>query len=78
MKWTRGRDIVERLIAEGRLELISGAAADGEPWLKSAASLLESARREAARNPEASEAIEDAAIILNAAEQLLPQLSLYR
>lgn len=54
MTWDRGRAVVEQLRAEGRLEVISGAAADGAAWLSSAASLLESARREAASNPEAA------------------------
>ncbi len=54
MKWTRGRATVDRLLAESRLEPVSGAAADGTTWLVSAEALLESARRESARNPEAA------------------------
>ena len=54
MTWERGRASVERLITDGRLETISGAAADGAPWLDSATALLNSARREAPNNPEAA------------------------
>ena len=54
MKWTRGQETVDRLPAEARLELVTGAAADGTTWLVSAAALLESARRESGRNAEAA------------------------
>jgi len=54
MTWEHGRAVVEQLVAEGRLEMISGAAADGTTWLSSAAALLDSARREADNNPEAA------------------------
>lgn len=54
MKWERGQATVDRLLAEGRLEPVTGAAADGTTWLASAGALLESARRESARNPEAA------------------------
>jgi len=53
MTWRRGRAVVEQLLAEGRLETISGAAADGTAWLASATALLDSARREADDNPAA-------------------------
>jgi hypothetical protein len=42
------------LLADGRLERVSGAAADGSALLRSAEGLLESARRELATNPEAA------------------------
>jgi hypothetical protein len=54
MKWTRGQETVDRLLAEARLELVTGAAADGTTWLVSAVALLESARRESGRNAEAA------------------------
>jgi HEPN domain-containing protein len=54
MKWTRGRATVDQLLAEGRLEPVTGAAADGAMWLVSAGALLESAKRESERNPEAA------------------------
>lgn len=53
MKWTRGQETVDRLLAEGRLELVTGAAADGTTWLVSAQALLLSAKRENGHNPEA-------------------------
>lgn len=54
MSWERGRSTVEELLATGHLEMITGAAADGSPWLNSASALLESARRESNSNPEAA------------------------
>lgn len=54
MTWERGKATVEQLEAEGRLERITGAAADGTPWITSATALLESARRESDSNPEAA------------------------
>ena len=54
MKWTRGQQAVDGLLAEGRLELVTGAAADGTAWLVSAQALLDSAKREADANPEAA------------------------
>jgi hypothetical protein len=53
MKWTRGQDTVDGLLAEGRLELVTRAAADGTTWLVSAQALLESAKRGNDANPEA-------------------------
>ncbi len=54
MTWSRGEETVARLLAEGRLERVSGSAADGAHWLESSVALLESARRETSRNPEAA------------------------
>lgn len=54
MKWTRGQDTINQLLAEDRLEPVTGAAADANPWLESATALLESARREQSANPEAA------------------------
>ena len=54
MKWTRGRETVDGLLAEGRLEPVTGAEADGSEWLVSAQALLESAKREHDANPEAA------------------------
>ena len=36
MKWTRGQDTVDGLLTDGRLELVTGAEADGTAWLVSA------------------------------------------
>ena len=54
MKWARGRETIDQLLADGKLEFITGAAADGSTWLSSASALLESALRECSSNPEAA------------------------
>ena len=54
MTWNRGRETVDGLLAEGRLELVTGSEADGSAWLVSAQALLESAKRETDANPEAA------------------------
>lgn len=54
MTWGKGLDEVNRLLAEGSLESIRGASADGHALLDSAARLLKSAEREASINPEAA------------------------
>lgn len=54
MKWQRGRREVEDLLAQGALEPVRGAAADGTMLLASAESLLMSASREVSANPEAA------------------------
>lgn len=55
----RGRADVDRLLAEGRLERVSGVAADGSALLRSAEGLLASPRREGERNPEAAYVLAD-------------------
>jgi len=54
MTWQRGSADVDRLLADGKLERISGNSADGRSLLQSAARLIESARRECQVNPEAA------------------------
>jgi hypothetical protein len=54
MRWARGRAEVEQLLADGRLEQVTGAAADGTALLRSAQALLDSAVRERDYNPEAA------------------------
>jgi len=54
VSWERGRLTVEQLLGSGRLESVTGSAADGTHWLASAMALLESARRESESNPEAA------------------------
>ncbi len=54
MTWQRGQREVEDLLAQGALEPVSGAAADGTSLPASAGSLLASASRELAANPEAA------------------------
>jgi hypothetical protein len=54
MTWQRGHAEVTDLLAEGVLEHVSGAAADGTSLLASSARLLASATRELSANPEAA------------------------
>ncbi len=54
MTWAPGRDVLERLVAEGQLTHISGSAADGTQLIASASALLLSATREQSANPEAA------------------------
>ena len=54
MTWQRGGSRINELLAEGRLEHVSGAAANGLSLLASARGLLESAQRESLENPEAA------------------------
>ena len=54
MTWQRGADRVRQLVADGRLEVVSGAAADGSELLASAQGLLLSSHREHDVNPEAA------------------------
>lgn len=54
MRWRKGEDVMQRLLTEGALEPVRGAAADGSQLLESAQRLLESAARELQENPEAA------------------------
>jgi len=54
MTWQRGASRVRALLAAGKLDHVSGAAADGQGLLASAERLLASADREAGSNPEAA------------------------
>ncbi len=54
MSWERGKEVIDRLLAEHRLERITGAAANGTELMVSAEKLLLSARREVELNPEAA------------------------
>ena len=54
MKWARGADTIDQLLSEGRLELVTGAAADGTELQASAEALLRSASREVGSNTEAA------------------------
>lgn len=78
MRWTRGADEVDQLLADGRLEHVTGAAADGTALLRSAEALLDSARRENDHNPEAAyvlayDAVRKAATGLLAHQGLRPK-----
>jgi len=54
MTWRKGSAEVEQLLSEGKLDRVSGKAADGHALLVSAERLLESAGRERQANPEAA------------------------
>mgnify|MGYP003450628347 FL=1 len=54
MTWAKGKPVVDRLVSEGRLEFITGSAADGSELIASSEQLLESARRESTQNAEAA------------------------
>ena len=54
MSWARGAPVVDQLLTEGRLERVTGTAADGHALLRSASALLSSAERERVANPEAA------------------------
>ncbi|MGL5830228.1 MAG: hypothetical protein ACRC0L_11755 [Angustibacter sp.] len=54
MKWEKGCATIDELIREGRLERISGHAANGNHLIRSAEALLSSASRELHQNPEAA------------------------
>ena len=44
MRWSTGEDTIERLLAEGRIQRVQGAQADGESWLDRARRGIEAAR----------------------------------
>jgi hypothetical protein len=54
MTWSKGRDVVERLLNEGSLEIVAGSSASGESLLESSSQLLKSAARESSENAEAA------------------------
>jgi hypothetical protein len=54
MTWQRGSSRIDELLAEGRLEHVGGAAAEGASLLASAHGLIASAMRESTSNPEAA------------------------
>ena len=45
MKWERGAATIAQLLSDGRLELVTGAVADGTELQAPAEALLRSARR---------------------------------
>ncbi len=47
VRWRRGEAEVERLLADGRLQRVTGAAADGAEWIATARQTLESAEARA-------------------------------
>ena len=43
MRWAQGEAVVERLIADRRVERVSGAQANGDPWLERASRTADTA-----------------------------------
>src|SRR5260370_15104493 len=54
MRWSAGEATVERLLADGRVERVQGAQADGASWLDRARRGLEAARVLADSAPDSS------------------------
>lgn len=54
MRWSTGETTVERLLADGRIERVQGAQADGESWLERARRSLDAARMIAESAPDSS------------------------
>lgn len=54
MRWSTGEATVERLLADGRIERVQGAQADGESWLERARRSLDAARMIAESAPDSS------------------------
>jgi HEPN domain-containing protein len=54
MRWSTGEATIERLLADGRIERVQGAQADGASWLDRARRGLEAARVLAESAPDSS------------------------
>jgi hypothetical protein len=54
VRWSQGEAIIERLIAAGQLQSVSGSRADGKPWLDKASTTLASAQQIADRDPDSA------------------------
>lgn len=50
-RWARGEAEIERLLSNGELQRVSGAGADGGPWLVKAAATITTAESIAASDP---------------------------
>jgi len=53
-RWQRGEAEIERLLAEGELQSLTGAAADGEQWLSKARRTLSTANGAAGADPDSA------------------------
>ena len=77
MRWSAGEATVERLLAEGRIERVQGAQADGASWLDRARRGLEAAQVLAESAPDSSvilayDAARQACVALLAQQGLRP------
>ncbi|HEY7263977.1 MAG TPA: hypothetical protein VH589_21160 [Trebonia sp.] len=50
-RWTRGEADIDQLLAGGELHRVTGAGADGEPWLVKAAATISTAESIASSDP---------------------------
>jgi hypothetical protein len=53
-RWQRGEAEIERMLAGGELEVLTGAVADGEPWLSKARRTLSTAAGAADSDPDSA------------------------
>jgi hypothetical protein len=53
-RWQRGEAEIERMLAGGEVEVLTGAAADGEPWLSKARRTLSTAAGAADTDPDSA------------------------
>jgi hypothetical protein len=77
MRWSAGEATVERLLADGRVERVQGAQADGASWLDRARRGLEAARVLADSAPDSSvvlayDAARQACVAVMAQQELRP------
>jgi hypothetical protein len=54
MRWSQGEAVVERLIADRHIQQVTGAQADGSPWLERARRTVETATGIAADDPDSA------------------------
>ncbi|MCT9932985.1 hypothetical protein N5079_22510 [Planotetraspora sp. A-T 1434] len=54
MKWSRGEAVIERLLTDRRLQAVSGAQADGNPWLERAARVIATAESLIEKDPDSA------------------------
>jgi hypothetical protein len=80
MRWTRGEDTVSRLIEDRRLQRVTGAEADGTPWLERAKRTATTAEKIVDADPDSAyilayDAARQACTALLAHQGLRPRLT---
>lgn len=53
-RWQRGEATIEQMLADGQLQSVAGAAADGQPWLAKARRTLATASAAAGSDPDSA------------------------
>lgn len=53
-RWSKGEATIEQLVANGELEIVAGARADGQPWIERARRTLRSASELASTDPDSA------------------------